>query len=154
MRFRFIDTPFALGRGGSGIETQNLVDQTKIPIIVQKTLIRRDFGVDANPKANVPLERRRVRERIGRIAYSPVSIRGRREHETKHCKSECADKAGQRSEHSKRANKAARRSDYSNPADKAARRSDYSNPADKAARRSDYSKRADKAGQRSEHGKS
>src|ERR1700722_12669880 len=63
-RLRLCNAPLPLGLRGCRIETQHLVDQAEIPIIVQQTLVGGDFGVYADPEANIPLERRRMSEGI------------------------------------------------------------------------------------------
>ena len=62
-----------------GIEAQHFVDQGEIPIIVQQALIGGDFGVYANPKAHIPLEPRRMHERIGHLGACREVVEERRE---------------------------------------------------------------------------
>ena len=79
MRFGLRYLPFTLRGRGGGIETQDLVHQPQIPIIVQQALIGGDLGVDANPEAHVPLEFRRMSERIGALGAGRVAEQERRQ---------------------------------------------------------------------------
>ena len=48
-----------------GVETQYLIHQPEIPIIVEQSLVGGDLGVHADPEADIPLEFGRMSERIG-----------------------------------------------------------------------------------------
>jgi hypothetical protein len=71
--------PFALRGRGGGIETQDFVYQSQIPIIVQQALVGGDLGVDANPEAHVPLEFRRMSERICTLGAGRAAEQERRQ---------------------------------------------------------------------------
>jgi hypothetical protein len=67
MRLCLGNAPLAL-RGGRGrIETQHFVDQAKIPVVVQQSLVGGDFRVDPDPEPHVALEFGRMHERIGDV---------------------------------------------------------------------------------------
>ena len=65
--FRLGDPLLAMRGRICGIETQYLIDQAEIPVIVQQALVGGDLGIDANPEAHILFELRRLHERIGRF---------------------------------------------------------------------------------------
>jgi hypothetical protein len=72
---------FPLRRRCCGIEAQHFVDQAEIPIVVQQTLVGRDFRVHANPKAHVALEFRGMNEGIGGLGERGMIVEERSEQE-------------------------------------------------------------------------
>ena len=65
----------ALRRRGGRIESQHLVDELEVPIVVDEALLGGDLGIHADPEAHVRLELRRMRERIRRARSRPVPRR-------------------------------------------------------------------------------
>ena len=81
VRLGFRHAAFALrGRGGR-VETQYLIHQSQIPIIVEQALVGGDLGVHADPEAYIPLEFRRMSERIASLGGEGPSDYERRQHE-------------------------------------------------------------------------
>ena len=74
-------------RGHVGRELQSGVDDREIPLVVQQSLAGRDFGIDADPEVDVPLQLGRARDRrtggcghAGRGACERSDPRGKQQH--------------------------------------------------------------------------
>ena len=58
------DHTLALARRIRRVESQHLVHQSKVPVIVQQALVSGDLGIHTDPEAHVGLKFRRVLERV------------------------------------------------------------------------------------------
>lgn len=74
------DATLALRGRGRRIESQDLIDEAQVPVVVEQTLVRGDLGIDTNPKAHVPLELGRMSERIARLGGARARLGERRQH--------------------------------------------------------------------------
>ena len=73
------DAALPLRRRGRRVKSQHLVDELQIPVVVDKTLVGRYFGVDPDPEAHVRFQLGRMREEIGLVGGSRADIQNRRQ---------------------------------------------------------------------------
>ena len=83
-RLGLSNTALALRRRGGWIESQYLVDQAEIAVVMHQSLLGRDLRVDADPKAYFPLERGGMSKGIRHVARGSVGVQERRDEKHDH----------------------------------------------------------------------
>ncbi len=79
-RFGLGDPPLALPGRGVRIESQDLIDELEIPVVVDEAAVGGDLGIDPDPEAHIRLELRRVRKRFALLGLERAAREQRRHH--------------------------------------------------------------------------